>query len=93
MAGLSQYLSIAGLAWRRAAELRSAQASEEQFPEGDQTFTASEVATCEAVVSCMKGVLALHYRLLEFSPEGRAIARIPEKLCDLITEDPTLYET
>jgi hypothetical protein len=95
MGDLSSYLSIAGLAHRQAAELNQAVAEgPRHFPTGEQTFIASEIACCEAIVASVKAVLAQHFRVLEFSGEGKAVARIPPALLDLMSEEEaTIVET
>jgi hypothetical protein len=95
MGELSSYLAIAGLAHRQAAELKQAVADGPQhFPNGEQTFLASEIACCEAVIASVRAVFAQHFRVLEFSGEGKAVARIPPPLRDLMSEEaPTIFET
>ncbi|WP_143274196.1 hypothetical protein [Bradyrhizobium canariense] len=57
MSELSPYVSIAGLAHRQAQELREAVANGPQhFPNGEQTFLASEISCCEAVVASMQAI-------------------------------------
>ncbi|CAL80008.1 hypothetical protein BRADO6376 [Bradyrhizobium sp. ORS 278] len=95
MGELSSYLAIAGLAHRQAAELKQAVADGAQhFPNGEQTFLASEIACCEAVIASVRAVFAQHFRVLEFSADGKAAARIPPALRDLMSEEePTIVET
>jgi hypothetical protein len=94
MGELSSYLSIAGLAHRQAAELKKAISDGPQhFPTGEQTFLASEIACCEAVVASMQAILAQHFRVLEFSRDGKAAARIPRALLELMDEEePVISE-
>jgi hypothetical protein len=88
MGELTSYLSIAGLCYRQIAELKEGLAGEPQhFPTGEQTFFASEIACCEAIMATVRGILVNHFRLLEFSSDGKAIARIPPALLDLMNEE------
>lgn len=95
MGELSSYLSIAGLAHRQITELRETAADGPQhFPTGEQTFLASEIACSEAIIASIRAILALHFRVLEFSNDGRAVARIPPALLELMDEEEiTIFET
>jgi hypothetical protein len=94
MTELSSYLSIAGLAHRQASELRDAVANGPgQFPNGEQTFLASEIACCEAILASVQAVLALNFRVLEFSRQGKAVARIPPALLrEMSEQNATIVE-
>lgn len=91
MTELAAYLSIAGLAHRRLCALSTAiENDRQQFPSGEQITLATEVASCEAIISTIRSVLAGRHCILEFSEDGKARARVPFSLQRHGEEQPEL---
>lgn len=88
---ISGYLTIAGIAQRRAQELREEIAEDRHnFPNGDQPTCASELASCEVIISAVRILLSARLRLLDFKPNGRAIAQTPPSVWELVAEEERL---
>lgn len=79
---IKSYLTIAGIAHRRAVAVRSAIAAEAvAFPKGpDDLHLIQEVAICEAIIANARALISGQMLQLEFTFEGRSRAITPEAL-------------
>jgi hypothetical protein len=85
---IQNYLTIAGIAHRRVNTLREMiDEDRSNFPNGDQVFYASELASCESIVLAIKAILAVQFRVLDFRQDGTALARTPATLWHSVKDD------
>jgi hypothetical protein len=82
MTSIESYLTIAGTAQRRLAEVDSeVTATQTAFPNGpDHTHLVQEIATCEAIVAIARAMLSAQMLQLRFTADGRAVAQAPDAL-------------
>ncbi|MBB4395090.1 hypothetical protein [Bradyrhizobium sp. ERR14] len=79
---INDYLTIAGIAYRRKLEVDSTiQANPGAFPSGpDDTQWTGELSICEAIIANVRALLSVQLLQLEFTSEGRARAVTPDAL-------------